>query len=271
MSSIMKELLILNGKGNINDLGNWNCIYSRSNESILNLFENIDLKNKEVLTVLASSDYLFSSLVGDVKNIEAFDINPLTFRYYYLRKWILETNRIDGNYDQITYDELVNLVEKHLEDKNQDAKETAYIWYKYMSDNIFYSLYSQAIFESVLRPNTIYDDKIEKLNGILKDFNLVFYNTDINSDNIINKTYDTILLSNILDYCDTLEKLEYARDKLDSLLNKNGEIIISRMLVASIPFEQEKELFSERFKYDLIFEEEIKDFGINHYYKYIKR
>ena len=60
------------------------------------LFNRISLKDKRVLSVLASSDFLFSALDDGATIVDTFDINFLTYRYFYLRKWLLEINELDA-------------------------------------------------------------------------------------------------------------------------------------------------------------------------------
>ena len=55
--------------------GDFAYLYSRTNEDLKRLFEIIDVRNKNVLSVLSSSDYLFSALYKGAGNIETFDIN----------------------------------------------------------------------------------------------------------------------------------------------------------------------------------------------------
>ena len=50
-------------------------LYSRTNEDLKSLFEIIDVRDKNILSVLSSSDYLFSALFKEAGNIETFDIN----------------------------------------------------------------------------------------------------------------------------------------------------------------------------------------------------
>ena len=61
-------------------------LYSRTNEDLKSLFEIVDVRDKNILSVLSSSDYLFSALFKEAGNIETFDINSITYRYYFLRK-----------------------------------------------------------------------------------------------------------------------------------------------------------------------------------------
>lgn len=70
-------------------LPQYDYIYTRTNENLNLLLKDIEVKNKKVLTVLASSDQLFYFLLKNAKEVETFDINVLTKYFFYLRKWNL--------------------------------------------------------------------------------------------------------------------------------------------------------------------------------------
>lgn len=70
-------------------------IYATTNEDLLILFDKLNINGKDVLTVLSSSDYLYMSYLNKARNVDGFDINPLTERYYYLRKWLINNGVID--------------------------------------------------------------------------------------------------------------------------------------------------------------------------------
>ena len=65
-------------------------IYYSSNENLEELFKYIDVKDKDVLTVLASSDQYFYSCINGARSVDTFDKNILTKYYYYLRKWSIK-------------------------------------------------------------------------------------------------------------------------------------------------------------------------------------
>ena len=52
----------------------------------------LDIRDKNVMTVLASSDQLFTFNSLGAKEVDAFDHNILTIYYYYLRKWSIKYN-----------------------------------------------------------------------------------------------------------------------------------------------------------------------------------
>lgn len=275
MNELYRDINIINGKGNLYNISEWDKIYSRSNENIDRLFSMLNLEDKDILTVLSSSDYLFSSLVSNIKSIDTFDINPLTLRYYYLRKWLLEKNYIDAK--DIDYNLLREIVLNHFNDSSEYERETVKFWDYYFEKEIFYRLYSQSIFDNSGNPlSTIYDKKVLELNAILKDYNINFYNIDITKDYNLDKKYDVILLSNILDYC-SKDKLEQAKHNLYNLLNENGEVIGVHMLKYEISLRNQRKVFSDMFTYEkLFFKPYINGNDVSiasgfTYYKYLKK
>ena len=67
----------------------YNKIYFSTNEQLNNLFKNINIKNKDVLTVLGSGDQSFFCYQNDAKSVDVFDINKLTIYILFTQKIIL--------------------------------------------------------------------------------------------------------------------------------------------------------------------------------------
>lgn len=67
-------------------------LYPFSNENLVGLFSNLNFMNKDCLTVLGGSDLAFDMYLNGAKSITAFDKNPLTKYYFYLKKAALLAN-----------------------------------------------------------------------------------------------------------------------------------------------------------------------------------
>ena len=65
-------------------------MYYRTNEDLVEAYLDTDFQGKEVLSVLASSDQVFTARVLEAKTVDAFDKNRLTLYYFYLRLWTLK-------------------------------------------------------------------------------------------------------------------------------------------------------------------------------------
>ena len=64
-------------------------LYLRSNEPLEFIFSQFDFSSKDVFSVLASSDQVFSFYQNGANSVDTFDIHRLTEYYYYLRLWCL--------------------------------------------------------------------------------------------------------------------------------------------------------------------------------------
>ena len=79
-------------------------IYKGTNEDLTSLFNEYDVKDKDVLTVLASSDQALSCYYKGAKTIDTFDRSYVTLYYYYLRKWlILYKNQLYPSYKFLSF------------------------------------------------------------------------------------------------------------------------------------------------------------------------
>ena len=206
------------------------CIYNKSNENLFDLFNHYNFNNKDVLSVLASSDQLFSCYVKGAKTVDTFDQVYITLYYYYLRKWlILYKNKLHTPYDLFEnnnysmYSFILNIVphsDKELEAKN--------FWKKHLQLNN-YKFDKYLFFINKKKYKSPFDNSIEYLKTRLKN-NIAFYHLDIAKEIQINKKYDIIILSNILEYINNKNELIHTRNNLESLLNDNGIVICSYLL-----------------------------------------
>ena len=244
-------------------------IYSRTNENLVKLFKEIDLTNKNVYTVMSSSDILFSALTNGAKKVDCFDINPITYRYFHLRKWILNWKYIDA--DGLSISELLYIV-NHAICISQDEQYSQIFWQYFLSkiDNIHF--YSNILFEYIEKPDVPYKTKIAELREILNNLIIKYNNIDIGNKLIdIKETYDIIFLTNILDYNrNNTKKLNIICENLWNLLNNNGSIICSQIPQHSELLNKEKILFQNYFNYEELFIDKKESQKIL-YYKYTKK
>ena len=133
---------ILNNKNN----NKFNFIYSRTNEDLARLFSEIDLKDKDVYPVLSSSDFLFSALVSGAKSVDTFDINSLTYRYYHLRKWLLEYGLIDAS--GLSINKILNIINQ-VKPNSQDEKDSIIFRKYYLTEITSHYFYSKPIFSDI--------------------------------------------------------------------------------------------------------------------------
>ncbi len=275
MADISKDIEILNatlkGDGPYNL---WRHIYPRTTENVLRVLDVVDVKGKDAFAVLSSSDILFSLIDKKAKRIDTFDINPLTLRYYYLRKWMLECGVLDGK--DLSYEEVHNIINASRKYVSVDEEESVRLWNEYVDglEKWFFNLYNAALFDYVPeRFACSYDEHIDNLVDYLCRVPLSFQQVDIgtNDGTIRQDEYDLVYASNIMDLNDHI-RVQTMRDRFYSMLRSDGEVICTNLV--NHPyfhfFEEQKRIFEERFIYDELFRERIGHQD-NVYYRYIKK
>ena len=198
-------------------------IYGQTNEDLDALFENFDFNNKEVLSVLGSSDQLLCSYFYGAKQVDTFDRNITAAYYYYFRKWLINyTNEIyPFFYSYLNkYKEMVNNI-----NPSNDIEQEAKRFWKLVLNNGFkeydyfeYSAYCQR-------------NKFEKDENFIKDIykkEMVFKNFNMFEPINLNKKYDIIIVSNMIEYLErNKQNLIIIRNNLEKLLKDNGIVICS--------------------------------------------
>lgn len=110
----------------------YDSLYYSSNEDFDGLFSQFNLKDKSILSIIGSGDQAFHLYNKGAKSVDLFDINKLTFYYYYLRMWcikyfssfyledygyryiskLLKIVKPSSNQERLAYDYWVQLFEK---------------------------------------------------------------------------------------------------------------------------------------------------------------
>ena len=216
-------------------------IYFKSNEFLNELFKNVDLKDKNVLTVVGSGDQSFLCYENGAKSVDLFDINKLAIYYYYIRIWVIEnfnTYYPDQNLDKNYIKELL----KYVNPKTEEEMQAYLYWSRYV--NTYFIKNGSLFFKSSFM-NDIDIDGLKTIKERLKTRSFTTYNLDISKPWNHDKKYDVIIVSNISDYVlrDNHSFCVY-RDNLDNLLEDNGIIVCSR-IHSSCSFE--KETFRDKF------------------------
>lgn len=240
---------ILNGKNK----DTFGFLYSRTNEDLVTLFNKVNVVGKSVYTTLSSADLLFSSYAKEATQVDAFDINPLTYRYYYLRKWLLEKNLIDA--DGLSLSMLLQIVNNQKTLSSEEEKNSQYFWRDYISKIDNFHFYSNVLFEYIPKPNVPYKSYIPEIVTKLKTQELKFDEIDICSKIDIGRKYDMVFISNILDYNRSQERMEVAYENVLRILNHKGKVICTSMLQDE-GLILEKDIFSTCFHYDELFTED---------------
>ena len=275
---ILKLPKIMNGT--LDD--DWNSIYSRNTEDLNRIVSHVDLIDKDIYSVLSSSDILFYLYLNGAKRVDTFDINSLTYRYYYLRKWLLESGFLDAK--NLGIKEIDSIIKKHRNANDINERESCLLWKyylelkqkeKYYEENLF-SFYNDALFVNCsTKFNFPYSkEDIKKLLNKLNSNKLDFEVIDISSNSYnTSKKYDIVYLSNILDL-KTANNIKNIMNNMNKLLKDNGIVVCTNMV--NHPyfdlFSEQIKIFSQYFEYELL-DTELR--GIAKapvkYYKYTKK
>ena len=222
---IEKAKRIVTGRNSyVDDLA---ALYKNTNEDLTKILKNIDFKDKKVLTVQASSDQLFSSLILGAEEVDTFDANRLTEYYYYLRKWCLEETK---KYYLSANDTLLEkIIKKHYDENNKAAS----LWLELIKEAKPNLYYSKLFFKTPIYWSVPFKGREEELIELLKDKDHKFNCINIYEKTDINKKYDIIIISNIIEYLiDGYYKeceLQFTENMKD-LLKEDGIIISSKVL-----------------------------------------
>lgn len=237
------------------DLNELECtrkIYPFTTENLKGELEPFDLTGKDVLTVMGSGDQVFEHFLKGATSIDAFDLNPLTEPYYYLKLALLLrkipradffkflTSRDIGMPNQINKQcfnyETYNQIRLLLQGDNQIFWDALLNTYKKSEirrpDRLFTSDEPKYHYlEKML--NYIEEEQFQKLQNKISKLKINFLNFSIQElPYHLNKKYDLINLSNIIRYIDDmwegnpLEEFKKITDQLISFLKENGVLII---------------------------------------------
>ena len=208
-------------------------IYEQTNENLDCFFNFFNVRGKDVLTVLASSDQLFSCYYNGAKSIDTFDKSMVTLYYYYLRKWLITyKNKLYPSY-HFFYDgdkDLYNLV-CSIEPSNIDEAEAKFFCFFYMELHDYKTDKYLFHFASYSQPKP-YEYSLSSIKGIFKE-RLPFSCRNIFHQFDMGKKYQVLLLSNMLEYAETDWQLENARKNIESLLVDDGMAICTSMIYSS--------------------------------------
>lgn len=159
------------------------------------LFSTLDLKDKKCLAILSSGDQTFHLFNKEIKDIDLIDKNKLTIYYFYLR--LCTIKYLNMYYPPVNFD--CNFISELLK-KIKPSSEIETKAYNYWS--LFISNFSnREINDLFLTDNDLCDNSISNLSELNEkiDRKYEFYDNDMKDRLFINKKYNFIYLSNLLD------------------------------------------------------------------------
>lgn len=219
------------------DLKRYQPIYLFSNENIKGITNNISFFEKEVLTVCSSGDQIFNMLLAGAKVVDSFDINIFTKYFYYLKEAAILTLSYKEFLEFFISSKMLKknkVFSKKLfsKIKNNIRNKESRIFWDYLFDiydgkNIYYS--NLFILNGYSKNNYIEcnsylnnEDNYNKLKEYLLSYQLSFNRIDISLDvsqKSLDKKYDIIYLSNILDTLEVANEIKYVKKIKEIVLN----------------------------------------------------
>ena len=156
------------------NINSFDRIYPFTTENIAGYIKEMNIKDKNILTVGSSSDQVFNSLLLGAKTVTLFDINSSAQQFYHFKK-----------------DLILNCDRENLYDKVLNSNE-----FLYFEDNFT---------KNQLENMNLYlknDENYYKLREILKTDNVNFKLGNIYdvSKTLTDEKFDRVILSNVLQY-----------------------------------------------------------------------
>lgn len=255
-------------------------VYPYTNEDLESLFSNLNVFGKNVLTVAGSGDQAFYAYHNGAKNVDLFDINCLTRYYYYLRMWVIKyfncfyldnfeiankeeyadkycnmfnitkgsfrysLKNIDKNFEL-----LLSIVEPSCEDEKNAYNYWKIVFKKCKSnwgENGFNYFLTNLFFADDISDDRKMIGDLSKVSNKILNNNHSFYNFDISRDLLkINKKYDVLIVSNIVDSIHSVGGMYTFRDNLYNLINDDGCCVLSNVKYNIMDLKKEflKEVF----------------------------
>lgn len=175
-------------------------VYPFTTENIAGYMNDIDLKNKKIITVNGSGDHILNAILKGAKDITSFDINLESLEY---------TKDKINSILSLSYEEFITLFLYDLENNQLYQKYKMEFKYFNPQSKIQYNLY-------LTKAN------YEKLKKLIKDTNITYIHANFQNLNITNY-YDIMFLSNISDYLNLMyqndELIRYYQQLLNYLKN----------------------------------------------------
>ena len=221
-------------------------VYYRTNEDLATIYKDLDLHKKKVLSVLASSDQVFTANYLGAEQVDSFDKNRLTLYYYYLRKWSIKYYRELHPKVLIGNKWLKNLLELVKVESEEEAKALKF-FKKHVSENTnLYNLFYEDHLDEE-KGSTLYSKASDLKSAFDKPMRFIDF--DIFGENKVEDKYDVVLISNILEWArGDISKFTMARDNLNKILNPKGLVVCSSLINRS-----ESTVLSERRIFDEAF------------------
>ena len=227
-----------------------------TNEAIPTYLDKVNLKDKDsALTVLSSGDHLFNLVAKGILDVDTFDINKLTeyFALGFKKAMILKYSYLEfievikKIYSHASFDEIASIITDlfpYMEPSHkvfwQSLLDYCYNLQKNTGEKI--DIFRRLTISSISYDISYIEDEsvYNTLQSNLRKANITFNNCNAFdlSKNYKGRSYDIIMLSNILDFANEKWgndwKYRYLKEyerRLKKLLNEKGIIFLHYMFV----------------------------------------
>lgn len=189
--------------------------YFHTNEDFKMSLRNLEFNKERALSVMASGDQVFNLIYLGVKDIDAFDINVLTYFVYYLRRAIFlaygyENSPIIESLFCLNFTNPEKLLEI-LKTLKPFMSDDVYIYFEeilkynsYLSPSREYNSFSELCRDIITNGKNLYDkngSSFKIFQDNLDNSTLTFQNCSIEKlPNLLDKSYDIMHFSNISEY-----------------------------------------------------------------------
>ena len=217
----------------------FSAVYRQTNEPLSQYLVDIDVLDKDVLTVVGSGDFLLSLINKGAKNISTFDISIFTKYYQELKVAAMQTlsyeEFLEFFYGNNCFDEeLYGRISNYLNKESRDFWDSLFDHYepKDIENSPMFIRQNVTINNGInSTPYLANEQEYLKTKARLSKISFSFHNLDVlELPYTLKRNFDAILLSNTGDCIKEMgqsldARLNYLRHKTGRLLNANGFII----------------------------------------------
>lgn len=234
-------------------------VYFETNENLFDMYQEIDFLDKDVITVLASSDQFFLANYLGARKVDSFDKNILALYYYYLRKWALSINKQNYPYELLdnNYAWLDKLLGK-VKTRGYNESTALEFWKRHLEDRSRLD----ALFHEDENVGLTMFKSFNSL-GSVADRENHFLNIDLFGDVDLQDTYDIAMISNIPEWAKNDIHITNLNNNLYKMLKKGGIVLCSRFSAFPEDLEKQKRIFEKSFDFH--------DYGKKVGYCYLKK
>lgn len=265
---ILETKLIMRYRAGESNEATHNRIYFGANEDLKKIFSNFQLCDKDVLSVVGSGDQAFHLYNLGVSKLNLFDINVLSYYYFYLRMWVIKY--MGSYYPEFNFNKKYVLdILKHVSPISEEEKYIYDYWLRYSNELL--DLYSSDRLFIGDDKDLISSNDISDTSEIIRRIEISsfsFYRANIATNDEIEGKYDFIYISNIPDYVNTMDGVVLFRDNLYKLLKDDGIVCCSSVIKGKEISLVQEVVFEELFDYSSLVD---KSDGIMYGYCYTKK